>query len=138
MDADGKLFGKQGTPREKARCVEIYERLLAEGFEGLAEVEEDDLESIAGLHALRLEHFEEERRMHFGAFALVGLSLILLLPSVLTIEEYFLPLSAVAALLLILLVPYVFVYRKYEQGVRRAMRESFLIENERLLRRQKR
>ncbi len=73
--------------------------------------------------------------MHFGAFALVGLSLLILLPALLTAKtDYFLPLGGVWLLLLILLVPYTFVYRRYEEGVRRKMKESVILENERRLR----
>ena len=71
--------------------------------------------------------------MHFGAFALVGLAFIILFPALLTATEHFLPLLGVEGLLFILLVPYTFVYRKYEEGVRRMMKESVLIENARRL-----
>ena len=72
--------------------------------------------------------------MHFGAFALVGLAFIILLPATLFLEDYFLVLAGAQALLLALLVPYVFVYRKYEEGVRRMMREAIILENARRLR----
>lgn len=132
MDADGRLFKRGSQPEVKARVVELYERLDEADFAGLEELDARDLAALAGLHALRLEHLKEERRMHFGAFALVGLAIVILLPAVLTLERYFLPLAGVELLLLALLVPYTFYYRKYEESVRRLMRASMLIENARL------
>ncbi len=134
MDADGRLFGKGSKPMERSRRVVLYEQLAETGFRELDGVPAPDLEALARIHTLRLGHYAEERRMHFFAFALVGLAVVILLPAVLTLDDYFLPLAGVEVLLLALLVPYTFVYRKYEEGVRRMMRESFLIENARLLR----
>jgi hypothetical protein len=133
MDADGRLFGKRQEPETRARLVALYERLADQGFGDLAGLPAPDLEALSRLHALRLRCYAEERRLHFGAFALVGLATVILLPAVLTLDEYFLPLAAVELLLLGLFVPYTFYYRKYEENTRRMMRESFLIENARLL-----
>jgi len=133
MDSRGKLFGA-GEPQPRAALLGEYERLSAEGFSGLERFSDRDLDWLQRIHDKHLAFYEEERRMHFGAFALVGLALVVLLPAMLTIEEHFLPLAAVEALLLLLLVPYTFVYRRYEEGVRRMMRESVLLENARRLR----
>jgi hypothetical protein len=133
MDADGRLFGKRREPERRARLVALYERLADGGFRDLAGIPASDLEAVARIHSLRLQHYAEERRLHFCAFALVGLATVILLPAVLTLDDYFLPLAAVEVLLLLLLAPYTFYYRKYEESTRRMMRESFLIENARLL-----
>jgi len=132
MDSDGKLFKKDEVKPKSALYAE-YERLNRDGFTDLTRFKATDLDWLQHIHDKHLEFFKEERRMHFGAFMLVGLSLILLLPALLTLEEYFLPLAAIEALLMILLVPYTFVYRKYEEGVRKKMRESVLLENARRL-----
>ena len=68
--------------------------------------------------------------MHFGAMALVGLALVVLLPAVLRADEFFLPLAALEGLLLVLFAPYVFVYRRYEETLRRMNDASMLLENE--------
>ncbi|HUT78436.1 MAG TPA: hypothetical protein VM285_12150 [Polyangia bacterium] len=133
MDADGRLFGKRGGLEKRARLVALYEKVAEQSFCDLAGIPASDLEALARIHDLRLGHYTEERRMHFGAFALVGLAAMILLPAVLTLDDYFLPLAGVELLLLALLVPYTFYYRKYEENTRRMMRESFLIENARLL-----
>jgi hypothetical protein len=133
MDADGRLFGRKDAPAKRAGSVDLYERLAEEGFRDLGDVPAAEIETLARLHDLRLRFYAEERRMHFGAFALVGLAVVILLPAVLTLDEYFLPLAGVELLLLTLLVPYTFQYRKYEENTRRMMREAFLIENARLL-----
>lgn len=133
MDASGRLFRKGRGPARRARLMDLYERLEQERFGDLAGLTAAELEALARIHAVRLSHFAEERRMHFAAFALVGLAAVILLPAVLVLDDYFLPLAGVELLLLILLVPYTFYYRRYEEGTRRMMRESFLIENARLL-----
>jgi len=133
MDASGRLFGRGGAPAERARLIVLYERLERERFGDLAGLPAADLEGLARIHRLRLSHYAEERRMHFLAFALVGLATLILLPAVLTLDAYFLPLVGVELLLLLLLVPYAFYYRRYEEGTRRMMRESLMIENARLL-----
>lgn len=130
MDSDGTLFPK-GLSDGCSKLLTEHARLRAEGFGDLSGFTAEELDWLQRIHDKQLGFYKEERRMHFGAFALVGLALIVLLPWVLTLEEYFLPLAAIEALLLILLVPYTFVYRRYEEGVRRMMRESVLIEDER-------
>jgi len=123
MDSSGRIFPK-GATCPRSRLLERYERLAREGFEDLDELSDEELAWLRRIHDRYLDYYREERRMHFGAFALVGLALVILLPAVLSLEDYFLPLVAVEALLLVLLVPYTFVYWRYEEGVRRKMREA--------------
>jgi hypothetical protein len=134
MDSDGRLFKKGQEPRVRAELLEEYERLRAGGFDDLERFADDELDWLQRLHDRRLDYYREERRMHFCAFALVGLALVILLPAVLTLSDYFIPLAAIELLLLVLLVPYTFVYRKYEEGVRQMMREAIAIVNARRLR----
>jgi hypothetical protein len=133
MDANGRLFDGKGGPARRARLVALYEELEERRFADLAGLPAAELDALGRIHSLRLGHYAEERRLHFGAFALVALAVVILLPAVLTLDEYFLPLAGVELLLLTLLLPYTFYYRKYEENTRRMMRESFLIENARLL-----
>ncbi len=78
----------------------------------------EEVEGLLELHRERLAAEREERRMHFGAFALVGLVLFILLPGL--IESGFSnpPLSLLALLLIGLIVPYSVVYFGYENRVR--------------------
>ena len=135
MDSDGRLFEKGAEPTVKAELLAAYEKLCADGFADLDRFSADELDWLQRIHDRRLDYLKEERRMHFGAFALVGLALVILLPVVLTMidTDYFIPLAAVELLLIVLFVPYTFVYRKYEEGVRRMMREAFVLENARRL-----
>jgi hypothetical protein len=134
MDSNGRLF-KEGEPSPKSRLYEEFERLAADGYRDLGSVTPDDLEWIQRIHDKHLDFYKEERRMHFGAFALVGLALMIILPSVLRIEDlvYGWPVLGVFVLLVVLLAPYTYVYYKYEEGVRRMMRESVILENARRL-----
>jgi hypothetical protein len=133
MDSNGKLFPK-GGPEPKSELLTAYEEITAGGFKDLDRFSNEDLGWLQHIHDRHLDFFREERRMHFGAFALVGLAFIILLPATLFLEDYFLILAGAQAMLLALLVPYVFVYRKYEEGVRRMMREAIILENVRRLR----
>lgn len=130
MDSHGRLFEK-GEPSSPSALLAAYYRLVDEGFSNLARFSEEELAWLQKIHDKHLDFYREERRMHFGAFALVSLAVIIILPAVLTIEEYFLPLAGVLALLLVLLAPYTFVYWRYEEGVRKKMRESMILENAR-------
>lgn len=130
MDSNGRLFPK-GQLANRSRLYSEYEALVESGFSGLERFGDEDLDWLQQIHDKHLDFFREERRMHFGAFALVGVVFIILLPATLFLEDYFLILAAVEALLLALLAPYTFVYRKYEEGVRLKMRQSVMIENER-------
>ncbi len=137
MDSNGRLFGKDG-PKDQSRLLGVYEALKKNGFKRFDEnLSLEDLEWIQHIHDKHLDFFKEERRMHFGAFALAGIAFVILFPALLEAEQYFFHLVAVEALLLILLVPYVFVYRRFEEGVRRMMRESVIIENHRQLKKEK-
>jgi len=138
MDSDGRLFKKGQEPAVKAELLAAYEQASADGFTDLDAFSAEELDWLQRIHDRRLDYLVEERRMHFGAFALVGLALVILLPVVLTLTDtdYFIPLAAVELLLIVLFVPYTFVYRKYEEGVRRLMREAFLLANGRRLRRE--
>ena len=133
MDSYGRLFRK-GELKDPSSLYLAYERLVDEGFSNLEQFSSEDLDWLQGLHDKHLNFYREERRMHFGAFALVGLAMMIILPAMLSAEAYFLPLAGVFALLFTLLLPYTFVYRRYEEGVRKKMRESILLENERRLR----
>lgn len=139
MDSDGRLFKKGAEPAVKAELLVEYEQLVVSGFEDLDRFSADELDWLQQIHDRRLDYLREERKMHFGAFALVGLALVILLPAVLSMTDtdYFLPLASVELLLIVLFVPYTFVYRKYEEGVRRTMREAFVLENARRRRRER-
>jgi hypothetical protein len=136
MDSRGRIFAP-GEPGEKSALLARYEELRAKGFAELSSLSEPELDWLQAIHDKHLQFYKEERRMHFGAFALVGLALVILLSATLSLEQYFLPLAAIEVLLLILMVPYTFVYRRYEEGVRLMMKQSLLLENERQLRREK-
>lgn len=132
MNSDGRLFPK-GAPKPASALLGEYERLRAAGFDGLDRLPAADLDWLQRIHDKHLDFYKEERRLHFGAFALVGLAFVVLLGPTLTLAEtdFFLPLAAAETLLFLLLVPYVFVYRRYEEGVRRMMRESVRLEDAR-------
>jgi hypothetical protein len=135
MNSDGTVFPK-GTPGPASRLLAEHGRLRRAGFVGLDRFSAAELDHLKRLHDKQLEFYREERRMHFGAFALVGLAFVVLLGPTLSLAEtaYFLPLAGAEALLLLLLVPYTFVYRRYEEGVRRMMRESLTLEDARCAR----
>jgi len=132
MNSDGKLF-PAGSPKPASGLLAEYERLRRSRFEGLEKLSPADLDWLQHIHDKHLDFYREERRMHFGAFALVGLAFVVLLGPTLSLAEtpFFLPLAAAEALLFLLLVPYTFVYRRYEEGVRRMMRESVTLEGAR-------
>ena len=130
MDSHGKLF-PEGEPKNRSRLLEAYYGLVKEGFLNLEGFTDDEMDWLQAIHDKHLSFFKEERRMHFGAFALVAVAVVLLLPTVISDTRYFLPLLAAFGLLLALLLPYTFVYMRYEEGVRKKMRESVILENER-------
>jgi hypothetical protein len=136
VDSRGKLFPK-GPPDNASALLKTYYRLVEGGFADFGQVADEELEWLQAIHDKHLSFYKEERRMHFGAFALVALAVVLLVPPVLSEERYALPLLAAFGLLLVLLVPYTVVYMRYEEGVRRKMRESVLLENERRLRQER-
>ena len=103
----------------KSHRLELYERLAKGHFGQIPEdVTESELEWLEGYHRERLAAEREERRMHFGAFALVGVLFFLLFPAMIAQAFQMLALDLLALLLLVLLVPYVFVYFGYENRVR--------------------
>ena len=136
MARNGKLF-PTGLPADASALLERYYELADGGFPGFEGITDREMDWIQAIHDKHLAFFKEERRMHFGAFALVAVAMVLLLPAVLSEERYFIPLLAAFGLLVILLVPYTFVYMRYEEGVRKKMRESVIIENERRLRQER-
>jgi hypothetical protein len=114
---DGAQIAAAGA--EKSERLELYERLAAEHFATIPE--ETSIEALAWIerhHRTRLEIEREERRMHFGALALVSVLFFLLLPSLIQSEFASLPLTLLELLLLVLVVPYVLVYFGYENRVR--------------------
>jgi len=134
MNSDGVLF-ERGGPEPRAALLAEYEKLRKSGFDGLSRFSRSDLDWLQRIHDKHLDFYREERRMHFGAFALVGLAFVVLLGPTVSLAEtdFFLPFAGAETLFLALLVPYIFVYRRYEEGVRRSMRESVTIENARRL-----
>jgi hypothetical protein len=132
MNSDGVLFDKV-PPKPAAALYTAYEELKKRGFDGLERFSAEELDWLQRIHDKHLDYYREERRMHFGAFALVGLAFVVLLGPLVSLVEtdFFIPLLAAEALLLALLVPYTFVYRRYEEGVRRMMRESVVLESAR-------
>jgi hypothetical protein len=132
LNSDGTLFPK-GAPGPASRLLAEYARLRAAGFGGLDGLPPGDLDWLQRIHDKHLDFYREERRMHFGAFALVGVAFVVLLGPTVALSDtaFFLPLAGAEALLLALLVPYTFVYRRYEEGVRRMMRESVVLEDAR-------
>lgn len=104
-----------GDERRRA----LYDAMARERFARAPQsATREELLALDRYLALRLDLEREERRMHFGALALVSLLLFLLLPAL--VERGFsdLALDALALLLLALLVPYILVYYGYENRVR--------------------
>jgi len=104
---------------EKSRRLALYETLAASHFAQIpAELATLDLDWLDGYLRTRLEIEREERRMHFGALALVSVLFFLMLPGLVESGFANLGLTSLALLLLALLVPYVLVYFGYENRVR--------------------
>ncbi len=103
----------------EGRAAELYRRCFHELPPDLAA---DDLRLLERYARARLKLEMEERRMHFGALALVSVLFFILLPHLLAEEFRNLALDALALLLLALIVPYVFVYFSYENRVREMAR----------------
>ena len=114
---DGILIARPGGP--KSRRLRLYEALSSTRFATLPEgMGPADLAWLEGYVKTRLKAEREERRLHFGAFALVAVLFFLVFP-VLSLQGFpNLGLSLLALLLLMLLVPYVVVYFNYENRVR--------------------
>jgi len=136
MNSSGQLF-PTGEPQPTSGLLQQYNSMRKKGFEDLVRFDDDELDWLRRIHDRHLDYFREERRMHFAAFSLVAVAFLILIGPTLTMEQYFIPFAAAEGLLLMLLVPYVFVYRKYEEGVRKAMRQAVILENEGQLRRER-
>jgi hypothetical protein len=132
LNSDGKLF-KKGELNPESSLISAYEKLAMNGFSDLGVFSGDELNWLLQIHNRYLSFYIEERRMHFAAMALVAMAAVILVYPVLTIEKYFLPLAVLELLLIALLIPYVFVYYRYEGGVRKKMREAVMLENARRL-----
>jgi len=114
---DDAQIAKGGGARSKS--LELYEALAKTHFADVPdEVTDAQLAWMEAYHHERVLAEREERRMHFGSFSLVSVLFFLLLPSMISPGQFALPLMALEALLLVLLVPYVFVYFGYENRVR--------------------
>jgi hypothetical protein len=114
---DGLTLSSPDQP--KSHVLELYEQLSPTFFASIpAETSAEELEALERLYTIRLETEREERRMHFGAFALVSLLFFILLPQLVAMEMTNIGLDLLALLLMVLIVPYVFVYFGYENRVR--------------------
>lgn len=103
---------------EKSRRLKLYDELAPNEFSQIPEdLTDEDLSWLDEFLSLRLETEREERRMHFGAFALVGVLFFMLLPT-LAMGRAPLPILIIALLLIALLIPYTLVYFGYENRVR--------------------
>jgi hypothetical protein len=129
---DGAQIAKAGA---KSRRLELYDALSKAHFAQIPdEVTDGELAWLETFHRERLEAEREERRMHFGAFALVGVLFFLLFPALIAQAFQMLALDLLALLLLVLIVPYVFVYFGYENRVRAMALGLFRIMEARALR----
>ncbi|MBN1880825.1 MAG: hypothetical protein JW885_01515 [Deltaproteobacteria bacterium] len=109
------------------RTIEFYETHLKDRFRSVDHLNEKDLEWLLTVHDKKVEYFKEERKMHFGAFALVTVLFFLLLPVILAGGEFIRPLLFIEGLLFILMVPYVFYYAWYENRLRKLEEFYFVI-----------
>ncbi len=101
------------------RAAELYRALANGRFAALPDgLSAEELALLERYLLARLRLEREERRMHFGALALLSVLFFLLLPHLLLMEFGSLALDLLALLLLALIVPYVFVYFGYENRVR--------------------
>lgn len=111
-------------PKAEGRAAELYRALAASRFKELPPLAAHEADLLERYLRARVELEREERRMHFGALALISLLFFLLLPTVLR-DMGNVALDLIALLLLALVVPYVFVYFSYENRVR-AMSAAYL------------
>ena len=73
--------------KSKSRLLELYDQLAPSHFASIPEeLGEADLDWLDRFQMTRLEIEREERRMHFGALALVSLLFFLLLPQIVAME----------------------------------------------------
>jgi hypothetical protein len=107
-----------GVDQERSRRLALYDELAKDHFARMPrEVGTEELAWLEGYQRERLEAEREERRMHFGAFALVSVLFFILLPTFVS-SQFVLALGLLELLLLALIVPYVFIYFGYENRVR--------------------
>lgn len=128
MNSKGRLFREEEI-KIKSSLLSSYEDLCKKGFNDLDDFSEEDLNWFMHIHNRYLNFYMEERRMHFGAMALVAFVMVILIFPALSLEKYFNILGVVVLLLSILLAAYLVVYRRYEEGVRKKMREAIILEN---------
>ncbi|MBN1574664.1 MAG: hypothetical protein JW984_15815 [Deltaproteobacteria bacterium] len=105
----------------------FYERHLKEKFRNIDRLTKEELSWLLSVHDKKIEYFKEERKMHFGAFALVTILFFIILPQALAGGEYSFPLMLLEGLLLILIIPYVFYYAWYENRLRKIESFYFII-----------
>ena len=109
------------------RTMEFYTTHLKDKFRSVDHLNERDLKWLLIVHDKKVEYFKEERKMHFGAFALVTVLFFLLLPVILSGSEFTKPLLLIEGLLFFLMVPYVFYYAWYENRLRKLEEFYFVI-----------
>jgi len=109
------------------RTMEFYATHLKDRFQSVDHLGERDLRWLLTVHDKKVEYFKEERKMHFGAFALVTVLFFLLLPIILEGGEFVKPLLLIEGLLFFLMVPYVFYYAWYENRLRKLEEFYFVI-----------
>jgi hypothetical protein len=107
--------------------MEFYTTHLKDRFRSVDHLDEKDLAWLLMVHDKKVEYFKEERKMHFGAFALVTVLFFLLLPVILSGGEFTKPLLLIEGLLFFLMVPYVFYYAWYENRLRKLEEFYFVI-----------
>lgn len=101
------------------RAAELYRALANGRFAALPDgLSAEELALLERYLLARLRLEREERRMHFGALALLSLLFFVLLPHLISGEFQSVALDLLALLLLTLIVPYIFVYFGYENRVR--------------------
>jgi hypothetical protein len=106
-----------GVPGE-GHAAKLYRALAQSRFAELPEgLTDEDAQLLERYLSVRLKLEREERRLHFGALALISLLFFLVLPAVLR-DPGSIALDLLALLLLALVIPYVFVYFGYENRVR--------------------
>ena len=109
------------------RTMGFYESHLKDKFRNIDELTKDELSWLLLVHDKKVEYFKEERKMHFGAFALVTILFFIILPQALLETEFSFPLLLLEGLLLLLIIPYVFYYAWYENRLRKIESFYFII-----------
>ncbi len=104
-----------------------YQKFSDEGFAGIDTFPACELRALLEINLKKIEFHREERKMHFGALALVSLLFFLLLPVLDRGGTLFFHASLIAILLLCLIVPYIRVYFKYENTLRKMNMDYFKI-----------